>query len=198
MIATTPVDKVIDLLVDAGFRRLPTPLAIAGFKFDVPGALVGTDKQPDLIVVTDTAFDTGERIKNKIEAIARALDVVQSKRPLTAVLTGPRPSTHILDSISKVCRVLPVGALSEADVVAMGDADQEAGLRNWLAVLLPLKLPQTTDATADPIDELVGRLDGKTQFVADMLTAAQYDAERVDETFVGLISEALRSEEAEL
>jgi len=56
-------------------------------------------KEPDLIVVVDTAFETEERAKSRIESIARALDVVASKRPLTAILAGPRPRTSVLDAI---------------------------------------------------------------------------------------------------
>lgn len=38
----TPVDSITALLKQAGYRLLPTPLEIAGMKFNVTAALVGT------------------------------------------------------------------------------------------------------------------------------------------------------------
>lgn len=91
MNAPTPVDRVAHFLASAGFRRLPVPLEVAGLKFDFPVAFVGSAPSPDLIVIADTAFDNEQRILKRIEGLARALDVVQSKRPLTIVVAGPRP-----------------------------------------------------------------------------------------------------------
>jgi hypothetical protein len=102
--ATTPVEKIVELLAGAGYKRLATPLDIAGLKFDFPAALLGTDPSPDLIIVFDTAFETEERVKNKIQSVARALDVMKSKRPLTTILAGPRPRTATLDDVKGMPR----------------------------------------------------------------------------------------------
>jgi len=109
MTATTPVGKIVELLTGVGYKQLATPLDIAGLKFEFPAAFLGTGSSPDLIVVCDTAFEPEERVRNKIQSIARALDVMMSRRPLTAILAGPRPGTATLDAMSKVCRVLPIG-----------------------------------------------------------------------------------------
>jgi hypothetical protein len=90
--APTPVDRVAEVLAGARYRRVRTPLEIANLKFDFPIAFVGTSPSPDLVLVADTAFDDERRILKKMEGIARAMDVVQSRRPITVVLTGPRPS----------------------------------------------------------------------------------------------------------
>jgi hypothetical protein len=172
MTATTPVGKIIELLTGAGYKQLATPLEIAGLKFEFPAALLGTEPSPDLIVVCDTAFEPEERVRNKIQSIARALDVMKSKRPLTAILAGPRPRTATLDAMSKVCRVLPIG-------VAI-DGDEEATLRNWLAVLMPLKLPETTDAT--------GAVDPHTE---KLLKAAPKGSEQVRTVLCDLVEEPL-------
>lgn len=58
MTVVTPVEKVVELLVDAKYRQLPTPLSIAGLTFDIPAAFVGVHPSPDLILVADTAIDT--------------------------------------------------------------------------------------------------------------------------------------------
>lgn len=144
---------------------------------------------PDLVVVVDTTLEKDDRIKTKIEGVARALDVVRSKRPLTVILAGPRPRTTMLDAISKVCRVLPVGTL-------VGE-DDDATLKNWLAVLMPLNLPQTSDAIADPMGELLQNVDASDAVTSELLTAAQRGADDVREVFHSLVLQPLDSAETE-
>jgi hypothetical protein len=184
---TIPVERIVQLLIDAGYRRLTTPLDIAGVKFDIPAALVGTGIVPDLIIVADSAFDSDERIKSKLEGIARALDVVRSKRPLTAILAGPRPRKSVLDAISKVCRVLPIGSMVQGD--------EETALKNWLAVLMPLHLPHTVDAIADPMNELSRRVDVSDPIIGQLLKAAPRGIQDVEKTLYKLVGEALRGAE---
>lgn len=183
MTATTPVGKILELLTGAGYKQLATPLDIAGLKFDFPAALLGTGPSPDLILVFDTAFEPEERVKTKIQGMARALDVMKSRRPLTAILAGPRPRTATLDAMSKVCRVLPIG-------VAV-NGDEEASLRNWLAVLMPLQLPQTTDATADPMAELLQQVGAPDPYTQKLLSAAARGSEQVRTALCELVEEPL-------
>jgi hypothetical protein len=181
--AATPVEKIVELLVGAGYRRLSTPVEVAGLKFDFPAVLLGTGASPDLIVVVDTAFETEERAKVRIEGIARALDVVGSKRPLTAILAGPRPRTSVLDTMSKVCRVLPVGMTVEGD--------EDTILKNWLAVLMPLHLPQTTDATADPMNELAKQIGQPDAIITELLSGAPRGADHVRAILYRLVEQPL-------
>ena len=81
MIALTPVDRIAKVLTCAGYRRLSTPLKIAGLEFNLAAAFLGTSPSPDLILVEDIAYEEENCILRKIEGIARAMDVVQSKRP---------------------------------------------------------------------------------------------------------------------
>ncbi|MPZ59139.1 MAG: hypothetical protein GEU91_22155 [Rhizobiales bacterium] len=188
MTASTPVDRVAEVLAGAGYRRVAMPLDIAGLKFDLPAAFVGASPSPDLIIVADTAFDQEQRILKKIEGIARAMDVVRSKRPLTAVLAGPRPSSAMLDSLSRVCRVLPIGTILD------GDAD--AALRNWLAVLMPLNLPEPSTNIADPLTEIAGQLGGLDPEVAALVDFAQHGADAVQSRLHAIISEPLADEDS--
>lgn len=149
MTSATPVEGVVGLLSEAGYRTLSVPLSIAGLSFDVPAALVGETPSPDLILVADTAFDTEQKILRKVEGVARALDVTRSKRPLTTILVGPKPSAATLDAMTKVCRVLPVGVTEHGATTSL--------LENWLAVLLPLKLPEPTNDTAESLSSIVSR-----------------------------------------
>jgi hypothetical protein len=109
MTAATPVDRIDELLDGAGYRKLPSPLRIGGLSFSVRAAYLGTEPPPDLVLVADTAFDRPDHILRTVEGIGRALDVMQSPRPLTAILAGPKPRAEIIEALAKVCRVLPVG-----------------------------------------------------------------------------------------
>lgn len=143
MTATTPVERISDILEEAGYRRLSGPLKVAGLGFDFPAVFVGVDRSADLILVADTAFEAAARIQRKVEGVGRALDVLRSKRPITVVLAGPRPEAEVIDAMTKIGRVLPVGT--------QVDQDPAIALRNWLAVLLPLTLPQPNQQVVDPL-----------------------------------------------
>jgi hypothetical protein len=67
MTTPTPVERIVKVLTDVGYRPLPTPLMIATVKFDIPAALVGTGQIPDLIVVLDTVQDGDNRVRQKVE-----------------------------------------------------------------------------------------------------------------------------------
>jgi len=187
MTPPTPVDRVAEVLGSAGYRRIATPLEIAGLTFDVPAAFVGSSPSPDLIVVADSAFDDEQRILKKIEGIARAMDVMQSRRPLTAIVAGPRPSSAVLDAMSRVCRVLPVGTIL--------DEDADAALSNWLAILMPLNLPEPSASIADPLNEIASQLEGIQPEVASLVDQARQGADAVQSRLYALISESLGDED---
>jgi hypothetical protein len=137
MSETTPLERVSQRLVDAQFKRVAMPLTIGGLEIDAPAAFIGSPPSPDLVVVGDTLEQTPPRLQQTIEGIGRALDMMGSRRPLTLVVVGPRPTSAALTALSRFARVLPVG-----------DAADEANLANWLAVLLPLPLPVMSDDRA--------------------------------------------------
>lgn len=161
----TPVGRITSMLVEAGYRSVSTPLAIGGLKFDFPAALVGTEPSPDLILVADTAFEREERLVAKLEGAARALDVARSKRPLTVVIAGPRPSSPNLEIMSRVCRVLPTGTVL--------DKDSDDSLRNWLAVLLPLRLPEAHAPIAEALEQISKLGAGLDQEIAELVIPAK-------------------------
>lgn len=133
-----PAERVADVLLEAGYRRLALPLQVAGLTFDVAGAFVGMGNVADLVVVGDMGSDAERKVAQQIEGIARALDVMRSRRPLTSVIVGPRPVGKMLDAIAQVSRILPVE-----------EADDPAELRDRLAILLPLELPALQSADRD-------------------------------------------------
>jgi hypothetical protein len=156
---------------------------LAGLQFDVSAVLVGADRSSDLVIVEDTVASTSREIRIRIETIARAMDALDSKRPITAILIGPRPSAVELDAMSRVARILPVGSSSLPD---QGDA-----LRNWLAVLLPLQLPPTGNRLADPLTELSDQLDSNDAVISELLASAPLGPSAVRTVFHQIIEQNL-------
>lgn len=126
----TPLERAIALLKDNGYRSVQQPFGIgsATYSFD---AVLTADQSLDLVLLQDTTLGSGDRIRREVLAFGRSLDVLGSRRTLTLVLVGQAIDPSTLGSLSQVCRVLPVGPNETGD----------ARLRDWLAVLLPLKLP---------------------------------------------------------
>ncbi|QNG45335.1 hypothetical protein [Sphingobium yanoikuyae] len=138
MSADLPADRVARVLVANGYRQIVPPLQLAGLTFEVAGAFVGLGHSADLVIVGDMAADGERKVVQQIEGIARALDVMRSHRPLTTVIVGPRPVGKMLEALAQVGRILPVG-----------EAADPADLRDQLAVLLPLVLPESLTADRD-------------------------------------------------
>lgn len=136
-------DRVVDILVnEGGYRELPRPFKVGSISFEFTHALVAGDRANDLVIVIDVKGDTADdAVTRKVLALTRALDVMHSRRSVTAVLTSGQPRSETIQSISKVCRVLPVGA--------PGGPDATDAVRDWLSVLLPLTEPSGVDTLLD-------------------------------------------------
>lgn len=138
MTAAVPAERVAEMLGDAGYRRLQSPLQIAGLSFELAAAFVGVENSADLVVIGDTATDGQQKVVQQIEGVARALDVMRSRRSLTSIIVGPRPVGKALESLAQVSRILPVEEAADKDE-----------LRDRLAILLPLNPPQTLAGMRD-------------------------------------------------
>jgi hypothetical protein len=182
---TADTSTVVSMLSDAGYRTVAMPMAISNVAFEFPAALIGTGRSQDLIVVMDSSVDAETRIRQKIEALARALDVAQSRRPLTVVLTGRRPSQPLLEALTRVCRVLPTEPLPSG---ASGQV-----LRDKLAVLLPLDIVGMAQTIADPHAELGDRVKSlrNKEAVRNLIAASHHGSDRVRETAGQMIAEPL-------
>ncbi|MBL8371860.1 MAG: hypothetical protein JNK28_10765 [Burkholderiaceae bacterium] len=143
MTDSTPVGRVATALEDAGYQRIANGLQVGELKFQFPAAFVKAKSSAELILVADIASESEMQLTRKVDGVARALDIASSTRSLTLVVTGPRPSTAALESMGRVCRVLPTGNIT-------GD-DGDQVLKNWLAVLLPLSLPQPESAAGNSL-----------------------------------------------
>jgi hypothetical protein len=183
---TTPVERVAQVLEAARFRRMPSPLGIAGLQIEVPGAFLGSEPSPDLVIVCDTVAQTTRQLQQTKEGVCRALDMMSSRRPLTLVLVGPRPDSAALRALSRYARVLPVGEVAD-----------DATLQNWLAVLLPLRLPEPDEARGETASlQLLEKTDDDP-IARDLVAWAREGEAAVAERLHALVDEPFASDGSE-
>ncbi len=179
----TSLDDVLDVLAAAGFHRLDTPLMIGGSAFDFDAALVATGHAQDLVIVAGGATEH-LRAAEMLSGMNRALDMLESRRSVTLVLLGDPPSREILRRIQDSTRLLVVR-----------DTESAEEIRDSLAVLLPLSLPEASSSSAAPLDGLTERLGATDPDVEGILDAASSGTEAVREAMRGFIEEAFENDD---
>lgn len=185
-------ESVVDILVnEGGYRVLPQPMKVGSGSFEFSHALVGSNTANDLVVVVEIKPDTSDDlIVRNILGLTRALDVLRSRRSLTAVLTSGPAAPETLRSISRVCRVLPVGS-------PQGPKADDT-VREWLAALLPLGQHAGSDISLDWIAELRAKLPKTTDPLMETLIANAPEGDRnVEAAFAQAIRSAVTSTLAE-
>jgi hypothetical protein len=160
------VEGLVKRLESAGYEALSTPFKVASVDFEFTAALRGTaGRGLDLVLIVDTATgDHGDRdaakVRQRVEALSRALDITGSRYVLTVILAGASLSGDI-DALSATCRVLAVEhAYLDRDGRSTSDAAAEA-LDDHIRILLPLDLRVEDAADAlesDPVGELLSVL----------------------------------------
>lgn len=137
-----PVDRVVQRLAASGYTKLEQPVTVGGIRFEFAAILARSDSL-DIVVIADTISEPDhERIRRRVEAFGRALDVVGSRRTLTVVLVGIRPAPAVTKGLARVARVLATGTPT-------GERAEQA-LDDALAVLLPLAVvPDEHDEVAE-------------------------------------------------
>jgi len=185
MTQSQPVTRVIRILSAAGYRLRASPVTVASVPFEFAALLLGSDRANDLIIVVDTLVDREERIRQKVEGLSRALDLVGSRRPLTVVLVGPAPRPAIVEALARVSRVLAVGTPTGPSA--------DRFLEDTLAVLLPLALPDAGETVVDPLNEVRSQLsaDIDEAVVAPVLAAASGGADAVKGALRAILEEPL-------
>jgi hypothetical protein len=139
----TTAETVYKILTqEGGYRSLGKTITIGSQAFEFTYVLVAGERANDLVIVIElTGASNDAQVTRSVLAFTRALDVLGSRRSVTAVLTSGQADTDLINSISRVCRVLSIGAPS-------GPLAEEL-VRDWLAVLLPLKSPPPVEHLAD-------------------------------------------------
>ena len=200
------VNAILGRLREAGYRELSAPFQVATVEFEFTAALVGIDGRAlDLVLVVDTT--TGEfgdrdsaRVRQRIEALSRALDVTGSRYVVTVILAGAALGKDV-EVLAESCRVLHVEKLPQ-DVD--GELENEAAqnqLEDRIRVLLPLTLPPplvlTEDGSGPAMDQLVQPLpSGVDETLLAAVTGASQEGEQaVTEAMASVLDAALVMEE---
>ena len=187
MTKSDPVERVVEFLVGAGFQELPAPLLIRQSRFEFAAVMMGPGNASDIVLVSDTVNAKDADVVRKIQGVARALDLARSRNPLTSVLVGPRPTPDNLTKMTQVCRVLPVGTIP-AD-----EKESQEHLSNWLAVLTPLNQIDTEGVVADPMAELISRINDLSPEVQALCEHVPAGSAAVEEAVNMLLAEYLRA-----
>ena len=202
------VNAILGRLHEAGYRDLAAPFQVATVEFEFTAALRGSDGRAlDLVLVVDTT--TGEfgdrdsaRVRQRIEALGRALDVTGSRYVVTVILAGAALGKD-MEVLAESCRVLHVDGLPlDADGELANDAARNQ-LEDRIRVLLPLTLPPplvvTEDGSGPAMDQLVRVLPrgvDKT-LLAAVTDASQEGEQAVTEAMASMLGAALVMEEGQ-
>lgn len=154
---------VVARLEGVGYKRVATPFSVATVSFDFTAALQGAGgRSTDLVLVVDTSvtadpIKVGDRTRQRLEALARALDIAGSSLVLTAVLVGAPLPPSVIEVIARAGRVLVVtDDPREALPADLAVANQT--FEDKLRVLLPLVLMPNDGAAADPVGSVMTSL----------------------------------------
>jgi len=192
----------------AGYYALSTPFKIAGVEFSFTGAMRGRDGRAlDLVILVDTTTGDfgdrdGGRVRQRIEALSRALDVTASRYVVTVILAGAVLAEGV-EILSETCRVLQVEGISLNTEGTPIDENAARRLDDRIRVLLPLTLPvppaEPTDGSGSAMEQLVNALPAGTQtaLVDAVIAASSTGEQAVTDAAALIINAALKYEPEE-
>lgn len=202
------VQAIQERLRGAGYSDLLTPFKVAGVEFAFTGAMRGRDGRAlDLVLLIDTTTGDfgdrdGGRVRQRVEALSRALDVTGSRYVVTVILAGAVLAEGI-EALSETCRVLQVESVALDGEGKPADETAERQLDDRVRVLLPLTLPvplsEPQDGSGPSMEQLVRALPaGTNESLVDAVIAASIAGEQaVTEAAALIINGAFQSEPGE-
>ena len=202
------VNVILGRLREAGYRDLRAPFQVASVEFKFTAALRGSDRRAlDLVLVVDTTTGKfgdrdGERVRERIRALNRALDVTGSRYVVTVILAGASLEKNI-EELAETCRVLHVDGLPLDAYGQPADDAARNQLEDRIRVLLPLTLPPplvvTESGTGPAMDQLMRALPSEVDktLLAAVTTASQHGEQAVTEAMASVIGAVLVIEEEE-
>jgi hypothetical protein len=185
MSVSRPVLRVVEVLETSDYVRTTGTVLVGSVSYEFAAVLVGTQRSSDLILVADSIEGPKEaELRRQVLALARGLDLIGSRRPITLILVGPSPSELIIRELQRVCRVLPLGTPTGPGA--------ERAIRDGLAVLMPLTLNQAAQAGGKPLDKVrTALLDVDAEIREPYLDAAQRGSREVRSVLRGQLAEVL-------
>lgn len=208
MSASPIVGAVQARLRHANYTDVSTPFRIAGVDFSFTAAMRGSEGRAlDLVLIFDTTTgDFGDkdavRVRQRVEALSRALDVTGSRYVVTAVLAGATLATGI-EALTEICRVLQVENVPLNAAGQPVDELAKAQLDDQVRVLLPLTLPPAAigadDGSGPAVEQLVRALanNADTAMVETLISASGEGEEAVTEAIGAAIDAAFKGEDDE-
>lgn len=187
--SVSPVIRAIQgRLRDALYTDLVTPFKVAGVEFAFTAAMRGHGGRAlDLVILIDTTTGdfgdrVGTRVRQRVEALSRALDVTGSRYVVTLVLAGAGLVKGV-EALSEICRVLLVEGIILDEEGKLAGKAAERQLDDCIRVLLPLSLPdqltQSQDGSGSTVEQLVRALPSSIDSVlVDTVIEASADGER--------------------
>lgn len=202
---TSPLVKVIhERLRGSGYNDLSTPFRVAGVEFPFTAAMRGRDGRAlDLVLLVDTTTGDfgdrdGTRVRQRVEALSRALDITGSRYVVTVILAGAMLSESI-EALSETCRVLHVEDIPLDDQGKPKDIAAARQLDDRIRVLLPLTLPvpllETDGGSGPAMEQLLSALPaGTNRILVDAVIAASNAGEQaVIDAVAKLINDVVQS-----
>ncbi len=187
MTATPMIAAICARLSAAGYSSLATPFNVAGVEFSFTAAMRGRDGRAlDLILLFDTTTGNfgdrdADRIRQRVEALGRALDVTGSRYVITTILAGAALAAST-EALAEICRVLHVDDISLNEEGEPANDQAAQTLEDQILLLLPLLLPEPSIEPADghsaAIDQLLKAIPAAAHPMASALIAASPDGEQ--------------------
>jgi hypothetical protein len=196
------VRAIVQRLSQVGYVNITTPIRVATVNFEFTAVLRGTGGRAlDLVILVDTT--TGEfgdrdssRVRQRIQALSRALDITKSRYVITVILAGAMLANEI-ELLSDTCRVLSVEMLAlDSDGKPANDAAVNL-LDNCIRLLLPLELPTNLNLPAEPglgaIESLVTHLsnDVDEQLLHSLIIASNSGEDAVSRSIAEILDSQL-------
>jgi hypothetical protein len=200
-----PLVKAIeDRLRQAGYVDVSTPFRVATVSFEFTAAMRGrAGRSLDLVLLVDTTTgDYGDRdsarVRQRVEALSRALDITKSRYVITVILAGAVLAGDI-ESLSETCRVLNVEMLSLNSEGRPVDEAAAKALDDRIRLLLPLSIPPSLDlpleAGGSAINALLADLPKNAvdeTLLASVIAASVSGEEAVQQAMSKILESALR------
>lgn len=186
----------------AGYVDLPMRLKVAGVAFDFTGAMRGHGGRAlDLVFLVDTTTGDfgdrdGDRVRQRIEAFSRALDLTGSRFAVSVILAGAALSKGV-DALSETCRVLHVESVALDDQGQPRDEQAKQRLDDCIRVLLPLELPAASaeggGGSGPGMDQFLHAIPAGTDIALTraVISASSIDEQAVMDAAAAVISRAL-------
>lgn len=195
-----------DRLRRAGYVDLPMRLKVAGVAFDFTGAMRGRGGRAlDLVFLVDTTTGDfgdrdGDRVRQRIEAFSRALDLTGSRFAVSVILAGAELSKGV-DALSETCRVLHVESIALDDHGQPLDEHVKQRLDDCIRILLPLELPAPSaeDGGGPGLDQFLRAIPAGTdaELTRAIVGASSTDEQAVTDAASTVISRGLLEEPRE-